>query len=196
VEQSSVSGSIRSEQGNGCQPCLPQPDPPVGENSLLGRRLLVMARSSSISQVRLSKITLAASRITLISSPLPDTLFLASYFHAPDANTPFTYPPATVPPSPTKKSTKVRPISEAPAKRRLPPPIFFSIDKILPYNAFFADFGPLHIGHMYRFAVMLHELLSQLRDNTPIVLWSYAHSRSECSFSLSKRNSLEVCFRA
>ena len=47
------------------------------------------------------------------------------------------------------------------------------------YNAFHADFGPLHIGHLYRFAVQLHEVLGQQEsENRPVVFWSGADSRS------------------
>jgi hypothetical protein len=39
----------------------------------------------------------------------------------------------------------------------------YGIDDTLLYNAFHADFGPLHIGHLYRFAVLFHEILGQMR---------------------------------
>lgn len=41
------------------------------------------------------------------------------------------------------------------------------------------DFGPLHIGHMYRFSLWLHDiLLTAEKEGKVIVLWSYADSRS------------------
>lgn len=39
--------------------------------------------------------------------------------------------------------------------------VHFTIDDELPYNAFYHEFGPLHIGHLYRFAVILHEILGE-----------------------------------
>jgi cell division cycle 14 len=52
------------------------------------------------------------------------------------------------------------------------------MDSTLNYNAFHADFGPLHIGHLYRFAITLHEVLSD-NPGKIIVFWSGADSRSE-----------------
>ena len=95
----------------------------------------------------------------------PDRLYLASYTHAPNESTPFPYPsPATR--SPHKRSSKSQagptPVSSGP---RVNPPVYFSVDDTLLYNRFHADFGPLHIGHLYRFAVQLHEVLGD-PDNT------------------------------
>lgn len=57
--------------------------------------------------------------------------------------------------------------------------MYFSIDDTLLYNAFHADFGPLHIGHLYRFAVLLHDVLADPEnDNKAVVFWSNADSRS------------------
>lgn len=64
-------------------------------------------------------------------------------------------------------------------------PFYFSIDRNLLYNAFHADFGPLHIGHLYRFAVQLHDVLGDPEnENRAVVFWSNADSRSECFMSL------------
>ncbi|CDK28503.1 unnamed protein product [Kuraishia capsulata CBS 1993] len=38
--------------------------------------------------------------------------------------------------------------------------VYFTVEDSLPYNPFHLDFGPLHIGHLYRFAVTLHEVLN------------------------------------
>lgn len=35
------------------------------------------------------------------------------------------------------------------------------MDDALPYNAFHLDFGPLHLGSLYRFAVVLHNILNE-----------------------------------
>jgi len=50
------------------------------------------------------------------------------------------------------------------------------------YNRFHADFGPLHIGHVYRFAVILHEILGdQNNDERGVVFWSKPDSRSRAN---------------
>ena len=113
--------------------------------------------------------------------PYTDRLYLASYTHPPDENTPFPYPskPAR---SPTKRSSRAQSgpqavVNDGPKL----PPFYFSIDRSLLYNAFHADFGPLHIGHLYRFAVQLHEVLGHPEhENRAVVFWSNADSRSEC----------------
>ena len=110
-----------------------------------------------------------------------DRLYLASYTHAPDENTPFPYPskPAR---SPTKRSSKAQSgpqavVNDGPKI----PPYYFCVDRSLLYNAFHADFGPLHIGHLYRFAVQLHDVLGHPENESrPVVFWSNADSRSEC----------------
>ena len=105
-----------------------------------------------------------------------DRLYLASYTHPPNAHTPFPYPqkPSR---SPTKRSSRAQgPVSTGP---KVSPPVYFSIDRSLRYNAFHADFGPLHIGHLYRFAVQLHEVLADpANEDRGVVFWSYADARS------------------
>ena len=60
------------------------------------------------------------------------------------------------------------------------PPVYFSVDDSLLYNAFHHDFGPLHIGHLYRFAVQLHDILGDpLNEGRGVVFWSKADSRSK-----------------
>ena len=57
--------------------------------------------------------------------------------------------------------------------------MYFSIDDSLLYNAFHHDFGPLHIGHLYRFAVQLHDVLGDPEnEGRGVVFWSKADSRS------------------
>lgn len=111
-----------------------------------------------------------------------DRLYLASYTHPPDENTPFPYPskPAR---SPNKRSSRAQQSGPQGVLNEGPkvPPVYFCIDRNLLYNAFHADFGPLHIGHLYRFAVQLHEILGhQDHANSPVVFWSNADARSEC----------------
>ncbi|KAH0541582.1 hypothetical protein FGG08_003930 [Glutinoglossum americanum] len=104
-------------------------------------------------------------------------LYLAFYTHPPTASTPFPY--SLTPRTPHKRS-KSQP---APGPTRQPlPPIYFSIDDSLLYNAFHHDFGPLHIGHLYRFAVDLHEILGDPdNEDRHIVFWSNADSRSRAN---------------
>jgi len=109
-----------------------------------------------------------------------DRLYLASYTHTPDENTPFPYP-AKPTRSPNKRSARAQNGPQAvPSGVSTVPPFYFSIDRSLLYNAFHADFGPLHIGHLYRFAVQLHDVLGHQDNETrPVVFWSHADSRSE-----------------
>ncbi|KAF2470100.1 phosphatases II [Lindgomyces ingoldianus] len=110
---------------------------------------------------------------------IQDRLYLASYTHPPDAHTPFPYPRQSR--SPSKRSSKAHPgpIATGP---KVHPPVYFTIDKTLLYNAFHADFGPLHIGHLYRFAVQLHEVLGDpANEERGVVFWSNADSRSRAN---------------
>ncbi|KAF2867622.1 protein-tyrosine phosphatase-like protein [Massariosphaeria phaeospora] len=110
---------------------------------------------------------------------IQDRLYLASYTHPPDANTPFPYPRPT--PSPSKRSSKPQPAPTSTGPK-VHPPVYFTIDKTLLYNAFHADFGPLHIGHLYRFAVQLHEVLGDNANaERGVVFWSNADSRSRAN---------------
>ena len=53
---------------------------------------------------------------------------------------------------------------------------------MLLYNRFHADFGPLHIGHLYRFAVQLHDVLGAPENaGRAVVLWSRADPRSRAN---------------
>ncbi|KAE8849360.1 hypothetical protein HRS9122_03376 [Pyrenophora teres f. teres] len=110
---------------------------------------------------------------------IQDRLYLASYTYAPDASTPFPYPKQSQ--SPSKRSSRAHAGPTATA-HKAHPPVYFSIDKTLLYNAFHGDFGPLHIGHLYRFAVQLHEVLGDpANEDRPVVFWSGADSRSRAN---------------
>lgn len=111
---------------------------------------------------------------------LADRLYLASYTHAPNAHTPFPYPAAKQSSrSPSKRSSRAQHAPTPVSTQAQQSPVYFSVDKHLLYNAFHADFGPLHIGHLYRFAVMLHEVLGDPEnENRPVVFWSNPDSRS------------------
>jgi cell division cycle 14 len=109
-----------------------------------------------------------------------DRLYLASYTTPPDQGTPFPYPSAPQSRrSPSKRSARAtdRPVAVS-DKERIPP-YYFSIDDTLLYNAFHHDFGPLHIGHLYRFAVQFHDILGDPENQgKPVVFWSKADARS------------------
>ncbi|SMQ46166.1 unnamed protein product [Zymoseptoria tritici ST99CH_3D1] len=114
---------------------------------------------------------------------IENRLYLASYTHTPDEKTPFPYPAPKQSRSPNKRSSRAHAGPQS-ASGLIPsqPPHYFSIDRTLLYNAFHADFGPLHIGHLYRFAVQLHEVLGHPdNENKPVVFWSHADSRSRAN---------------
>jgi len=132
-----------------------------------------MVRSSSTSKVRVA----SAVPSTNFSLTAVDRLYLASYTHKPNAQTPFPYTNKSSSKSPSKRSARSQ--STTTAATPSLPPVYFSVDKHLLYNAFHADFGPLHIGHLYRFAVMLHEVLGDPEnEGRPVVFWCNADSRS------------------
>ncbi|MCJ1479266.1 cell division control protein 14 [Lambiella insularis] len=107
---------------------------------------------------------------------IQDRVYLASYTHPPSELTPFPYPAPGR--SPHKRSWKSQPGPTPIPSRRLPP-VYFSVDETLLYNRFHADFGPLHIGHLYRFAVQLHEILGDPANaDRPVIFWSKNDFRS------------------
>ena len=112
-----------------------------------------------------------------------DRLYLASYTTPPTQDTLFPYPdlqPARR--SPIKRSARAVDGPAAVSQRERSPPYYFSIDDKLLYNAFHHDFGPLHIGHLYRFAVQFHDILGAPENkDKPVVFWSKADARSKSS---------------
>ncbi|GES61952.1 phosphatases II [Aspergillus terreus] len=108
---------------------------------------------------------------------IQDRLYLASYDNPPDARTPFPYP-VEQPKSPSKRSARSQ--QSSPSKRRSP--VYFTVDDTLLYNSFHADFGPLHIGHLYRFAVHFHEILGDpANSDRPVVFYSRTDARSRAN---------------
>jgi len=109
-----------------------------------------------------------------------DRLYLASYTSPPTEDTLFPYPQEpTVKRSPNKRSSRAIDGPTLVAGKARNPPYYFCIDETLLYNAFHHDFGPLHIGHLYRFAVYLHDILGAPENkDKPVVFWSKADARS------------------
>lgn len=105
-----------------------------------------------------------------------DRLYLGSYTHPPTSETIFPYPKSSARASPTKRSQRaVDAAPAAPSKSARQIPYYFTIDDTLLYNAFHHDFGPLHIGHLYRFALQFHDVLGAKENKyRPIVFWSGA----------------------
>jgi cell division cycle 14 len=106
-------------------------------------------------------------------------IYLASFTRPPTPQTPFHYPyKQEKAQTPSKRSGRAR-LAAAEAVEASIPPVYFSVDELLLYNAFYADFGPLHIGHLYRFAVYLHNILGDpAHEKRRIVLWSRPDARS------------------
>ena len=153
-----------------------------------------MDRSSNTYKVRRARVAVAfTSSPVFFLAPLAlsprdqsdclaiDRVYLASYTHPPTDATPFPYPaPAK---SPQKRSSKSQ-AGPTPILGHIKvlPPVYFSVDDTLLYNRFHADFGPLHIGHLYRFAVQLHEILGDPANaDKAVVFWSKADSRSRAN---------------
>lgn len=53
------------------------------------------------------------------------------------------------------------------------------MEDALPYNAFHLDFGPLHIGSLYRFAVVLHNILNEEANQGKAVVFYSSTSPKE-----------------
>ncbi|KAF3940616.1 hypothetical protein ABW19_dt0209939 [Dactylella cylindrospora] len=117
-------------------------------------------------------------------------LYLASYNTPPTASTVIPFPRRADRQS--LKDSKLSPIRRnspsklprgkisTPTKGR--PPIFFTVDDRLFYNKFHLDFGPMNIGHLYRFALCLHEYLSAKENKgRQVVFWSRADPKSRAN---------------
>ncbi|KAK7752447.1 cell division control protein 14 [Diatrype stigma] len=127
----------------------------------------------------------SSSNMGQVIEYIPDRLYLASYIHPPNADTVFPWPETPQRSSPSKRSQKaVAKSVPVQAKAEREPPCYFSVDDSLLYNAFHHDFGPLHIGHLYRFALLFHEILAAKENqHRPIVFWSRADPRSRANAS-------------
>ncbi|CAK7564262.1 MAG: cell division control protein 14 [Sporothrix epigloea] len=110
---------------------------------------------------------------------LAGRLYLGSYLNPPDADTLFPYSSAG-PNSPSKRSRAAT--TTAAAKSSSPEPYYFTVDNSLIYRPFHEDFGPLHVGHLYRFALHFHEILAATEtQQRPVVFWSAADPRSRAN---------------
>ncbi|KAL1872121.1 cell division control protein 14 [Diaporthe australafricana] len=124
-----------------------------------------------------------SSNLGQIIEYIPDRLYLASYIHPPNEDTLFPYPDGPVK-SPTKRSQRAGNGPQAVPKSRYKQPYYFTVDDTLLYNNFHHDFGPLHIGHLYRFALQFHEILGAKENkDRPVVFWSRADPRSRANAS-------------
>ena len=126
-----------------------------------------------------SRPNLPISALTFVE----DRLYLASYTSPPTAETPFPYPSEpSAKRSPNKRSSKAIDGPTLVSRKERTPPYYFCVDDTLLYNAFHHDFGPFHIGHLYRFAVYLHDILGAPENqHRPVVFWSKEDARSKIS---------------
>lgn len=109
-----------------------------------------------------------------------DRLYLASYIHPPTEETLFPYPDPPSSRSPSKRSQRAGHGPQAVQQPSHRQPYYFTVDDTLLYNNFHHDFGPFHIGHLYRFALQFHEILGAKENkDRPVVFWSRADPRSE-----------------
>ncbi|KAJ4271899.1 cell division control protein 14 [Fusarium torreyae] len=124
--------------------------------------------------------TRQSQNLAQIVEYIPDRLYLASYIHPPTPDTPFPYPEE--PASPKKRSQRAAAGATPLAKSSRPAPCYFTVDDTLLYNAFHHDFGPLHIGHLYRFAIQFHDILGAKQNkDRPIVFYSAADPKSRAN---------------
>ncbi|KAI1428065.1 tyrosine-protein phosphatase CDC14 [Xylaria sp. FL1777] len=124
-----------------------------------------------------------ASHGAFITEYIPNRLYLASYAEPPTAYTAFPFPQAEAQGSPSKRSQRAvdGPLA-APTKSPRQPPFYFTVDDTLLYNAFHHDFGPLHIGHLYRFGLYFHDVLSaKENESRPLVFWSRPDPKSRAN---------------
>lgn len=75
------------------------------------------------------------------------------------------------------------PVTSKPEKR--PDKHFFCIDKDLIYWNFFLDFGPLNLGHLYRYCQLLNNKLSDPKLNEKVIYHfsgNHPHKRANAAF--------------
>ncbi|ROW01633.1 hypothetical protein VSDG_02010 [Cytospora chrysosperma] len=125
-----------------------------------------------------------SSNLGQIIEYIPDRLYLASYIHPPTEETLFPYPDPPSSRSPSKRSQRAGHGPQAVQQPSHRQPYYFTVDDTLLYNNFHHDFGPFHIGHLYRFALQFHEILGAKENkDRPVVFWSRADPRSRANAS-------------
>ncbi|KOS16877.1 Tyrosine-protein phosphatase cdcA [Escovopsis weberi] len=114
---------------------------------------------------------------------IPDRLYLGSFVVPPTADTPLPGTESSSSSSKKRSSRYVDGVAQPPPLvTNRNPPCYFTVDDTLLYNAFHHDFGPLHIGHLYRFAIKFHDILGAKENrDRPIVFWSAADPRSRAN---------------
>lgn len=109
-----------------------------------------------------------------------DRLYLASYGSVPDTRAPFPFPSEQAK-TPNKRPARAHQ-SATPSGSKRRAPVYFTVDDTLLYNSFHADFGPLHVGHLYRFAVQFHEILGDPANaDRAVVFYSKPDPRSRAN---------------
>ncbi|KAG6005260.1 hypothetical protein E4U21_000297 [Claviceps maximensis] len=121
-----------------------------------------------------------ASNMGQVIEYIPDRLYLGAYVQPPTADTLF--PGSEAPVSPRKRAQRATDCASSSASSGRLAPCYFTVDDSLLYNAFHHDFGPLHIGHLYRFAIRFHDILGAKENKErPVVFWSAADPRSRAN---------------
>ncbi|CCH60988.1 hypothetical protein TBLA_0D04930 [Henningerozyma blattae CBS 6284] len=60
--------------------------------------------------------------------------------------------------------------------------VFFTIEDSIFYNSFHLDFGPMNIAHLYRFAVIFHEILNDPENtNKAVIFYSSTSTRQRAN---------------
>lgn len=132
----------------------------------------------TMGQVNMGQVNTAQVNAGQIVEYIPDRLYLGAYTHPPTADTLF---PSPGPETPRKRAQRAADYPSSMSSGRQPP-CYFTIDDTLLYNAFHHDFGPLHIGHLYRFAIRFHDILGAKENkDRPVVFWSAADPRSRAN---------------
>ncbi|KAB2822970.1 MAG: hypothetical protein F9K51_07775, partial [Candidatus Dadabacteria bacterium] len=65
---------------------------------------------------------------------------------------------------------------------------YFSIDKEMVYWNFYLDFGPLNLGHLYRFCQLLNNKLNDPKLKDKVIFYyshTHAHKRTNAAFLIS-----------
>jgi cell division cycle 14 len=61
---------------------------------------------------------------------------------------------------------------DAPQQKQSSQYIYFTNDKSFVFTSFFADFGPLDLGHTHKFCTQLQETMTKAKDKHKAVVYS------------------------